>query len=427
MSTYPNSAKASLSKSDRIVITGLGAVSPIGNDANTYWENLVAGVSGAALFEPEDLVTYPLNGACEVKDFDPAGYVSRKEARMMARASQFAVAAAHQAVADAGLSIGSDVVPERAAVVINTGGGGADDTALGARMLLQHGPRAVNPFTVTRGMPNAVSASTSLALGTRGPALTATLACASGNYALVEAAYMLERDEADVILTGGTESALFSSYLASLKRLGALSKWPGDPTEASRPFEADRSGFVPGEGAAVVVMEKESHARQRGATIYAEVLGGSLTSDAYHITAPDPNGKGAIRAMRLAIERSGLEAGDVDLIYAHGTSTPLNDATETKAIKNIFGERAYEIPITATKSMIGHTMGAAGAFSALAAVYSIVHGMIPPTINYTTPDPACDLDYVPNLARPAPIQVAMVNAFGFGGHNAVILLRSYEA
>jgi len=407
---------------DKIVITGVGAITPIGNDPETFWENLCNGVSGAVPYEDEDLAALRVHAACKIKGFIPTEYMSRKEVRLATFASQLGLAASRQALEDSGLEIGKSIPAERVGAVINSGGGGTVENDIATRSLLSRGPRSISPFLVPRGMINAVSAIVSMSLGTKGPALTSALACASGNYALIEAAHMLQRGDVDAVLAGGTESVLIPLYMIGLARMGALSKWAGDPTLASRPFDATRDGFVFGEGAAIMMLERESDAQERGAKIYAEVLGGSLTADAFHITAPDPGGNGAVRAMQGAIRNAGLDNSDVDVIFAHGTSTPLNDATETKAIKAVFEEQAYDIPITATKSMVGHTMGAAGAISALAAVFSMRDGLLPPTINYNTPDPYCDLDYVPNEARAFSYRTAMINAFGFGGHNVALLL-----
>lgn len=411
---------------DDIVITGLGAVTPIGEGAEEFWQNLVAGISGANSFEADELDDFPVNVICDVKEFNPVDYMTRKEARLSSRSTQFALTSTRQALADADIEIGSDVAPERMGIVMNTGGGGIIEAEIGTRALMAKGPRAVSPFMVPRGMPNAVSSAVAMSLGVKGPALTSTLACASGSYAVVQASQMLQRGEADVIVAGGCESVISTVYMAGLARMGALSKWPGDPAGASRPFDAERSGFVFGEGGAAMVLEREEHAQRRGVTIYAKVLGGSMTNDAFHITAPDPGGEGAIRAILLALEDAGLEVTDVEVIFAHGTSTPLNDVTETKAIKTALGEHAYSTPISATKSMIGHTMGAAGAISAVAAVQGLHYGLVPPTINYMTPDPDCDLDYTPLTARSLAHQTSMINAFGFGGHNVVLLLGAYD-
>lgn len=408
----------------RVVVTGLGAVTPIGNDVETFWQNLVAGVSGADRIRAFDPADFGVQIGCEVKDFEATDWMDKKLVKRTARVTQFALAAARQALEEAGLSINEEN-RDRVGVVVNTGGGGIPFVEDATYTLLDRGPRAVGPFVVPSIMPNAVSCLISIETGATGPILTSTLACASGNYAVVEALYMLQRGEADVIVAGGSECSATKVTFAAFDRMGALSHRNDDPQRASRPFDADRDGFVYGEGAGVLILETEAHALARGAKIYAEVLGGSLTGDAYHVTAPEPSGRGAIRAIEQALRSSGLQPGDVDVIYAHGTSTPLNDATETTAIKTALGERAYEIPITATKSMVGHGMGAAGAIAAIGAVKTLTEKVVPPTINYETPDPECDLDYVPNEARRHEADVALVNAFGFGGQNVVLALKRY--
>lgn len=409
----------------RIVITGLGAITPIGNDVSTFWENMKNGVSGAERIRAFDATDYAIGIACEVKDFEPTDWMNRKTAKRLARATQFSIASARQALADANF----EVTPEnssRVGVVINTGGGGISSMEEGERQLLEQGPRSISPFLVTNVMPNAVSCLVSIEIGTTGPLNTSALACASGNYALVDAFHMMKRGEADVMIAGGTESAISPLIFASFARMGALSTRNDDPKTASRPFDKDRDGFVFGEGAAAFVLETEEHAKARGARIYAEVLGGRLTSDAFHLTAPKPDASGASAAIIGALAGSGKSIEEVDAIFAHGTSTPLGDVAETLAIKKVFGERAYQIPVTGTKSQVGHMLGAAGAISAMAAVKSIEEGIICPTINYHTPDPECDLDYVPNEARRHETTLALVNAFGFGGQNVVLTLGKYR-
>jgi len=408
----------------RIVITGLGAITPIGNDVESFWTSLAAGVSGAGPLTALDAADFPVRVACEVKGFDPTQFMDHKVARHAARASQFALAAARQALADAGLTVDGHNA-ERVGVMLNTGGGGMGDVEPETRTLIQKGPRGVSPFFIPRVMPNAAACLVSLEVGAQGPVLASALACASGNHALLEAYHYLQRGEADAMIAGGSESTMQPVILAGFAQMGALSQRNDDPAAASRPFDAERDGFVPAEGAAVMILETEDHARRRGAPIYAEVLSGRLTADAHHITAPDPDGHGAARAMRGALESAGLSPADVDVVFAHGTSTPLNDATETRAIRAVFGAHAERLAVPATKSMLGHAMGAAGAMSALAAALSLRHGLVPPTINYTTPDPACDLDYVPCIARQQDVRVAMVNAFGFGGQNVALLLGRY--
>jgi 3-oxoacyl-[acyl-carrier-protein] synthase II len=351
--------------------------------------------------------------------------MDRKMARRTARVTQFSLAASRQALDDAGLTIGNGN-RDNVGVVIATGGGGIGFAEEGTHVLIKKGPRAVSPLLLPGLMPNAVSCLVSIETGARGPILTSTLACASGNYAMIEGYHFLQRGEADVVIAGGTESTTSPLSFAAMGRMGALSSRNDDPLHASRPFDADRDGFVYGEGAAVMILETEEHARARGARIYAEVLGGRLTGDAFHITAPDPEGDGAVRAMEGAMQSAGLQPTDVDVIYAHGTSTPLNDPTETKAIKRVFGDHAYNLAVTATKSMVGHLMGAAGAISALAAALTLHEGVIPPTINYERPDPECDLDYVPNQARHTEVNAALVNAFGFGGQNVVLAMKRYS-
>jgi 3-oxoacyl-[acyl-carrier-protein] synthase II len=410
----------------RVFITGLGAITPIGNDAPTFWQNLIAGVSGAGPITAFDSTDFPIHIGCEVKGFDPSLWMDHKMARRTARVTQFALAAARQAMADADLTIDPDD-SENVGVVIATGGGGMTLLEEGTHVLIEKGPRSVSPLLLPTMMPNAVSCLVSIETGAKGPVLTSTLACASGNYALIESYNFMQRGEADVIIAGGVESATSPLTFATLARMGALSQRNDDPVRASRPFDADRDGFVYGEGAAVMILETEEHARARGAKVYAEVLGGRLSGDAYHITAPDPEGSGAVRAMRGALRSAGLQPNDVDVVFAHGTSTLLNDTTETKAIKKALGEHAYKVAVTGTKSMLGHTLGAAGALSAMAAALTMHEGIIPPTINQERPDPECDLDYVPNHARRAEVDVALVNAFGFGGQNVVLAMKRYTA
>ncbi|NPA91250.1 MAG: beta-ketoacyl-ACP synthase II [Chloroflexi bacterium] len=408
----------------RLVITGVSALTPVGLDAKTTWENLVNGVSGVdyiTLFDPTD---YPVRIAAEVKGFDPARFMPRKEARRTTRAIHFAVALGRMALEDAGLEI-TEENAERVAVLMYTGGGGISDIYDATLDLLNKGPRGVSPFVIPNVMPNAVSCQISIREGIKGPVLTGAAACASGNMAFVDALRLLWLGEADAAIVGGVESGINPVAIASLARAGALSRRNDEPQKASRPFDKNRDGFVFGEGGAAVIVETEEHARKRGARIYAELVGGAVTGDAFHITAPPPGGEGAARAMRLAMERSRIAPEDVDVISAHATSTPLNDVAETQAIKAAFGDHAYKLAITATKSMVGHLLGGAGAISSFAAIMSIYSGIVPPTINLEEPDPECDLDYVPNEAREMPVRVALSNGFGFGGQNAVVVFRKY--
>jgi 3-oxoacyl-[acyl-carrier-protein] synthase II len=409
----------------RAVVTGMGTISPIGNDVPTFWSNLTAGVSGVSRIAAYDPSNEEVQIAAEVKDFEPRDYMDFKQARRMSRFSQLAVASAAQAIADSGLEI-SDANRNEIAVVVNTGGGGIGDVTAGERVYLEQGPQRVSPFMVPMLSPSMAACQISIQNNLRGPVVTSVAACASGVQAFIEAQRMIEHGDADVVVTGGTESAILPVAFAALANMGALSKRNDEPERASRPFDAARDGFVFGEAAAVMVVEAAEHAERRGASILAEVAGGALTGDAFHISAPDPSGEGAARAMQRALRDADMEMEQVDYVVAHGTSTPLNDATETKAIRLAFGDHAAKLAVSSNKSMIGHTLGAAGAMSALAAVLAIRDGKIPPTINYETADPECDLDYVANTARQAPVGVAIVNGFGFGGQNAVAVFRRYE-
>ena len=408
----------------RAVVTGLGAITPVGNDVETFWRNLTGGVSGIRPISSFDTTGHEVRIAAEVKDFEPRDWMDFKQARRMSRFSQLAVAAARQAIDDARLEIG-DGNRDDIAVVINTGGGGLQEVAGGEITLLQKGPDRVSPFMVPMMSPSMAACQVSIQNGIRGPVITSVAACASGVQAFVEAQRLIEHGDVDVVITGGTESAILPVAFAALDNMGALSTRNEEPEKASRPFDAERDGFVFGEAAGVLVIEAAEHAEARGATILAEVAGGALTGDAFHISAPDPSGSGATLAMQRAVRDAHLEPAQVEYVVAHGTSTPLNDATETKAIRAAFGEHADRLAVSSNKSMLGHTLGAAGAVSALAAVLAIRDGVIPPTINQETPDPACDLDYVPNVARRQAVDVAIVNGFGFGGQNAVAVISRY--
>jgi 3-oxoacyl-[acyl-carrier-protein] synthase II len=410
----------------RAVVTGLGAITPIGNDAETFWASLLAGTSGVAPISAYDASAEEVRIAAEVKGFDPATWIDFKQARRMSRFSQFAVAAAAQAIEDGGLKV-TDANRNDIGVIVNTGGGGIGDVALGERVFLEQGGKRVSPFMVPMLSPSMAACQISIQNGLHGPVIASVAACASGVQALIDAQRLIEHGDVEVVLAGGTESAILPVAFAALANMGALSKRNDDPAGASRPFDGQRDGFVFGEGAAVLMVESAEHAERRGARIIAEVAGGAMTGDAFHISAPDPTGDGAARAMVKALRDAGVDPEEVDYVVAHGTSTPLNDATETKAIHAAFGEHAEHLAVSSNKSMVGHTLGAAGAISAIAAVCAIRDGMIPPTINYTTPDPDCDLDYVPNTARKAPVATAIINGFGFGGQNAVAVFRRYES
>ncbi len=409
----------------RAVVTGLGCVTPIGRDVATFWESLTSGRSGVrriTLFDPGD---QDCQIAAEVKDWDPTEYMEARAARRAARFAQFAVAAASQAVGDSGLQI-TDANRDDIAVVMNTGGGGVDIIADGEKTYLEKGAARVGPFTVPAYAPNMASCQVAINLGVRGPTVTSVAACAAGIFAFVEAKRMIDLGETEVAVVGGAEANIIPISVAAMANMRALSTRNDEPEKACRPFDLHRDGFVYGEGAAAMVIETLDHAQRRGARIIAELAGGAVTSDAYHITAPDPSGQSAGRAISRALSHSGLQPEDVNLVVAHGTGTPLNDAAETIAIKNALGEYAYRVAITAPKSMVGHQLGAAGAVSGLAAVLALQHGVIPPTINLDTPDPECDLDYVPLKARKATVRVAIVNGFGFGGQNGVAVFKRFE-
>lgn len=401
----------------RVFITGLGAITPVGNDVETYWRNLLAGKSGAARITQFYTGDMPYNIACEVKDFDPGDYMDRKLVRRTARSTQFAIAASRQALDDAQLVI-DESNRDDVGVMMATGGGGMTEVEFATMGMAEKGWRSVGPFVVPNAMSNAVSCLVSIETGARGPVMTSTAACASGHYSIIEGYHFLQRGEADVIIAGGAESAISMFTMSAFGRMGPLSSRTDDPEHACRPFSVDRDGFVTGEGACALILETEEHALRRGAKIYGEVLGGRLTADAYHVTAPDPDGDGAARALSGALKNAHLTPDDIDVVFAHGTGTTLNDAGEAKALKRVFGEHVYDMKITSIKSMIGHGLGAAGAQSAVAAVLALRDGIVPPTINYT-PDPEIDIPIVGNVAQKVDGQYALVNAFGFGGQNVV--------
>lgn len=410
---------------ERIVITGIGPVTPIGVGVDAFWTSLTQGRSGAR--RVPDLVDAGLKVqiAADIPDFDPSEYMEPKSARRMARFAQLAVAASRLAVEDAGLDL-TEHDPERVAAVINTGGGGVTTISQQTEVLNSKGPGRVSAMFVPMMAGNMASCQVSIQLGLRGPALTSLAACAASIYAFIDGRQLLLGGEADLALAGGTESNVSALGISGLANMQALSRRNDDPEAASRPFDKDRDGFVFGEGAVVCVTESLACARERGARIYAEVLGGGRTADAYHITAPDPDGDGAARAMSAALRNSGLNPEEIGYICAHGTSTPLNDAIETRAIRTVFGDHADHLAVSSVKSMTGHLMGAAGALSGAATALALYHGVLPPTINHETPDPDCDLDYVPNEARDCGLNVALVNGFGFGGQNGVVALSRIE-
>ncbi len=408
-------------KSRRVVITGMGAVTPLGLTVQELWDGLIQGRSGVGPITSFDASAYPTRVAAEVKGFDPRNYMDVKEARRMSRCSQLALAAAQMALADAGIKAPLEEY-ERTGVLVGTSVGGFSEGIEGHKVMLEKGGLRLSPFFGTTILPNMPSFQVSYVFGAKGYTNSISTACATGTQAIGEAADVIRRGAADTIIAGGTEAIVVEIGIAAFCVMRALTTHNDEPEKASRPFDLHRDGFVLGEGAGIVILEELEHARARGARIYAEVLGHASSSDAYHLAAPDPEGKGAIRAMLWSLADAGIRPEEVDYINAHGTSTPINDAVESLAIKQVFGEHAYKVPISSTKSMIGHAMGGAGAIEAIACALTIHHNLIHPTVNYETPDPQCDLDYVPNVARPARVDVALSNSFGLGGQNACLVL-----
>ena len=410
------------------VITGIGAVTPLGHDVPTSWRRLVAGDSGVAPITLFDASALPTRIAAEVKGFDAEALLGTKRARRSARFSQLAIIAAREAFADAGLQPGAGVEQvadhERVGVVVNTAVSGIPETEANVSGLARDGLRGVSAYYVPSMIPNMPACEVAIDLGLHGPVTASALACASGNAALLEARRLIQSGEADVVVAGGTDAGISPVMFAGLCNMGALSANNDDPAGASRPFSADRDGFVYGEGAVIFVIEAADHAAARDARPYATLAGGSLTTDAFHISHPDPTGRQPRRAMRMALERTGTDPFDVDYICAHGTATRINDAVETSTIRDVFGAAADELLVSSPKSMVGHMIGAAGALSAMVSVLAMRDGVVPPTINLVHPDPACDLDYVPLEAREAQVRTAVVNAFGFGGQNCVVVLKA---
>lgn len=413
-------------KPRRVVITGLGTVNPMGQNIEEYWNSLKKGQSGIARITLCDPTNYPTQVAGEVKDWEPKKVLDPKESRRMSRNSQFAVAAALQAVADANLKVEGDMADEYG-VVWGTGNCAYPETEAGTRLMIEKGGMKLSPFFLPIILPNMPAAQIALNLGFKGYNSTIITACASGTQSIGEAAELIKRGDAEVVLTGGSEAPISELGLAAFCVMRAMSSARNHaPTTASRPFDKERDGFVPSEGAAAVIVENLDHALARGAKIYAEIIGFGATCDSYHLVAPEPSGLGAVRAMRRALHQAKLLPREIDYINAHGTSTDLNDKMETIAIKKVFGDYSYQLPISSTKSMIGHMLGGAGAVEAVATVLCMQNDLIHPTINYENPDEDCDLDYVPNRARPDNIKVAMSNSFGFGGQNASIILKKYQ-
>jgi len=414
----------------RAVVTGMGAVTPIGNDVETFWTNLLAGTPGGGPITTFDTTAHDVKIAAEVKDFDPLAAMDRKMVRRMSRFVHFGVAAATEAVERSGIDFSAmtEEQRDRVAVIVNTGGGGMEMVIDGAHMIRDKGPGQVSPFAIPALSGSMAAAQVSMKYGLTGPVMAQVAACASGVIAYQDALRLIALGENDVVLAGGSEAPLLAMAFAALSNMTALSKRNDDPEGASRPFDRTRDGFVYAEGAGMMVIESAAHAMARGATILAEIVGASLTADAYHISAPEPTGRGAAMAMTNAMRQAGVAPDEIDHVVAHGTSTPLNDVTETRAIKRAFGEDvAHKLAISAPKSMVGHMLGAAGAVAAIAAVGSIRDGWIAPTINYREPDPDCDLDYTPNVKRQKRVDTAMINGFGFGGQNAVAIFKRFEA
>lgn len=411
--------------STRVVITGMGTINPLGLDVETTWQNLVAGKSGAGRITHFDPSPFLTQIACEVKDFNPEDYMDRKDARRLDRFIQFAIASTAQALEQANLTIDESNADE-VGVIIGSGIGGLITMDKGYHDFFEKGPMRVSPLTGPMMIPNMAAGQIAITFGAAGPNFCLVSACATGTNAIGEAFELIRRGDAVAVIAGGSEAPFVPFGMAAFHRTGALSRRNDEPERASRPFDAQRDGFVFGEGAGILILEDLDYALSRGAKPLAEIVGYGATADAYHISAPAEGGTGVAKAMIKALKKACLKPTDVDYINAHGTSTPLNDLNETKAIKAVFGDYAYQVPISSTKSMAGHLMGAAGALEAIVCVKTIQEGIIHPTINYEYPDPECDLDYVPNTARPANVKVALSNSSGFGGHNATIVIKAYE-
>jgi 3-oxoacyl-[acyl-carrier-protein] synthase II len=410
----------------RVVVTGLGALTPIGNTVDEFWAGLTQGRSGIGPITRFDTNGYPTRIAGELKDFDELKYVDKKDARRLDPYLKYAIACSVMAVEDAGLDTGK-VDATRFGVLIGSGIGGIGTLLDGQDTLRDKGPDRVSPFIIPMLIVNMAAGLVSMRFGAKGPNSSVVTACATGNHALGDATRIIQRGDADVMIAGGAEAIIVPLTIAGFSAMKAMSTRNDEPQRASRPFDAGRDGFVCGEGGGIVLLESLDHARRRDARIYGEIIGYAATGDAHHMTAPDPEGDGAARAMQGALRDAGLEGPEVAYINAHGTSTPYNDKFETLAIKRVFGDHAHRLAVSSTKSMTGHLLGAAGGVEAIATLLALHHGLLPPTINYETPDPECDLDYVPNQARKQDIEVALSNAFGFGGTNATLVFRKYRA
>jgi 3-oxoacyl-[acyl-carrier-protein] synthase II len=409
----------------RVVVTGLGTLSPVGNTADEFWTALVQGRSGVGMITRFDTTGYPTRIAGEVRNFDPLNFVDKKEARRLDPYLQYAIASAVLAVQDAALDTGK-VDGTRFGVLIGSGIGGISTLLESHRNLIEKGPDRVSPFFIPMLIANMASGLVSMRFGAKGPNSAVVTACATGNHAIGDSFKIIQRADADIMIAGGSEAIIIPLTIAGFCSMKAMSTRNDEPTKAMRPFDANRDGFVAGEGAGILVLESLEHALARDARIYAEIVGYGMTGDAHHMTAPDPEGDGAARAMAAAVRDAGLDVSDVGYINAHGTSTLYNDKFETIAIKRVFGDHARRLAVSSTKSMTGHLLGAAGGIEAIATVLALHHGVLPPTINYETPDPDCDLDYIPNQARKQDVEVALSNAFGFGGTNATLAFRAYR-
>ena len=409
----------------RVVVTGIGVITPVGIGLDNFWNSLINGKSGIGRIELFDTSEFSVKIAGEVKEFDPGNYFDKKEAKRLDRFAQFAVAASLMALQDAKIEVTPDKADE-IGVLIGSGIGGMQTFEDQAETLFTKGPGRISPFFIPMMISNMASGQVSIYTGAKGPNSNAVTACASASTAIGDAAEIIRRGDAEVMITGGTEAAITRLSIAGFSNMKALSDRNDEPEKASRPFDLNRDGFVMGEGAGILILEELEHAKKRGATIYAEVIGYGMSGDAYHMTDPAPEGEGAARSMRMAVHKAGIKPEEVDYINAHGTSTPKNDKFETLAIKNVFGEHAYKLAVSSTKSMTGHLLGAAGGVEAVASIMAIRTGLVPPTINYETPDPECDLYYVPNKAEKREVRVALSNSLGFGGHNATLIFKKYE-
>ncbi|RMF58398.1 MAG: beta-ketoacyl-[acyl-carrier-protein] synthase II [Calditrichaeota bacterium] len=409
----------------RVVITGMGAITAIGNTAKDFWTALLEGKNGVNTITRFDPSPFSTRFAAEVKNFDPSNLIDVREQNRMDRYTQFAIVAANEALTDSGLDLEKEDL-DRIGVLVGSGIGGIESFETEHQKFLERGPRRISPYFVPQMISDIAAGHISIRWGLKGPNYSVVSACATANHAIGDAMRLIKYGDADVMITGGSEAAITPMGLGGFCSMKALSTRNDDPTHASRPFDKERDGFVMGEGAGIVVLEELEHAKKRGAKIYGEIRGIGFTADAYHITAPVPGGEGAVRAMRLCLKDSGLNPEDVDYINAHGTSTPYNDASETAAIKTLFGDHAYRLNVSSTKSMVGHLLGAAGAVELIASVLAVKNNIVPPTINYEVPDPECDLNYTPNKPQERTVNAAISNTFGFGGHNACILVSKFE-